>query len=228
MFGIDAFGCPFPGDSSTFSVFLFLSVCALEAGNQQGLVTQSPDSASTHRSGVPSATPSKKVLTVRLPYSPDVKKLSAGAIFQVNRDGYAASSGTLLVHVVEAHEKGHESHASLLVISFENVTLANKQKASKQLRLEAIVAPPNMQILPSLIIVDRYPCDYEANPVGCKEREDQEADMQVATQIRSATQIRLVCSENLKPSKGQPKTNCVSLSEASGAYGFPDRQLALR
>jgi len=175
VFGIDAFGCPFPGDSSTFSVFLFLSVCALEAGNQQGLVTQSPDSASTHRSGVPSATPSKKVLTVRLPYSPDVKKLSAGAIFQVNRDGYAASSGTLLGHVVEAHEK-----------------------------------------------------DYEANPVGCKEREDQEADMQVATQIRSATQIRLVCSENLKPSKGQPKTNCVSLSEASGAYGFPDRQLALR
>lgn len=80
----------------------------MQAGHQPELVTRSPDSASAQGAGGPTATPSKKVFAVTLPYSRDVKKLNAGAIFQVSRDVYdvsAASLGTVLGHVVEAHEK---------------------------------------------------------------------------------------------------------------------------
>jgi hypothetical protein len=206
-------------------VFLFLSACAMQAGHQQELVTQTPVSASAHGPGDPSATPPrKKVFAVTLPHSLDVKNLNSGAIFQVSRDVYdasAASPETFLGHVAEAQEKGHENQASLLVVGFEKVTLVNKQEVHEHLRLEAIVAPPNMHISPSPVIVDRYPCDYEANPVGCKEKEDNETDMPKVAMVE-----RSICTENPKPSQGQAKSDCVSLTEASGAYGFPDFTLS--
>lgn len=210
--------------SRTFCVlfFLFLFAGAMQAGDEQELVTRYPDSA--HGSGGPSAKPVKKMFVVTLPYSLDVKKLKAGTIFQVSRDVYdisAASSRTFLGHVVEAREKGRENQPSLLVVGFEKATLANKQEVREHLRLEAIVAPSNMHIFLSPIIVDRYPCDYEAKPVGCKEKEDDEANTP-----RFGMAMRSICIEDPKPSKRQPKSDCVSLSEASGVYGFPDFTLS--
>jgi hypothetical protein len=118
------------------------------------------------------------------------------------------------MRVIEVHQRGNGNNDSLLVIRSEKVILGSNQEVPVDLELRAIAAPEDVVWWPSLIITDRYGCDYETHPRGC---EEQQQDPHLGDVV-----IRSTCEINLKKGNTQPTNSCVSLSEASGMYGFPD------
>lgn len=154
----------------------------------------------------------------------DVKRLKVGDT--ANLGGYIVLSSsnsslmTVVARVVDVHRMGNGNKDSLLVIRFEKAILGNTQELPVYLRLQAIVAPSNLQWSFPLIIVDHYPCDSKANP-GCDKNENKQ-------EVPLSQLQRIASDENRKKASGQQSSGCVPLPESNGMYGFPDFSLVPR
>jgi hypothetical protein len=147
----------------------------------------------------------------------DVKRLRAGDTFAAgggDLNNPFSSRLTFVMRVIEAHQRGNGNNASLLVIQSEKVILGNDQEVPVDLELRAIAAPGDVVWWLSLIITDRYGCDYETHPKECEEKQQ---DPHLGDVV-----IRSNCEINLKKGNAQPIKSCVSLSAASGMCVFPN------
>jgi hypothetical protein len=200
--------------------FLVLSCIKQPANCAQ---TKTPDPIpSTTAPGKTSATSVGRVFVATLPKAVDVKRLKAGdrlTAVGTGSGGLSSAPITYLGRVVETRALGSGNKDSLLLIRFEKVKHDNNQEVPLRLILRAVVSPLAIRWSISPIIVDSYPCDYEADPKGCDEKTKKHDP---ESQPTFGGPMAFVCEKNPKKGKGQPADNCIPVSEASGVYGFPD------
>jgi hypothetical protein len=152
---------------------LSLLLCIEQPVNCGQVETQDPNSPSTVSPGRTPTPSGEKIFVAVLPKTADVKKLKAGdtiTAFGTGLDGISPTLITFLGRVLEVHALGSGNKDSLLHIRFEKAKFGNNQEVPVHLKAQAIVAPLAFHWSISPIIVDRYPCDYEADPKGCEER----------------------------------------------------------
>jgi hypothetical protein len=204
-------------------LFWFLLQSSIERSVTFGQIEfqdRSPASATApEKTSAPS---DRRIFIATLPKTVDVKRLNAGDTVAAVALVLTPPSITLLGRILEVHALGSGNKDSLLLIRFEKVKFGNNQEVPVHLRLQAVAAPLALKQSVSPIIVDRYPCDYQADPKGCEEKA-QKQDHIWQPQIGGMT--TLVCEKNPKD-KGQPIDDCVPASLASGIYGFPDLSVA--
>lgn len=161
--------------------------------------------------------PGMKVFAARIRKTIDVKRLKAGDTFAADgRDlkNPFSSRLTFVMRVIEVHQRGKGNNDSLLMIRSEKVILGSDQEVPVDLELRAIAAPGDVIWSPSLIITDHFGCNYEIYPKGCPEQQEDPYGEDLV--------IRSTCEINLNKGNKQPTNSCISLSAASGMYGFPD------
>jgi hypothetical protein len=169
-----------------------------------------------------SASSDRSIFVATLPKTVDVKRLNAGDTVAAVCLVLTPPSITFLGRILKVHALGSGNKDSLLLIRFGKVKFGNNQEVPVQLKLQAVAAPLALKHSVSPIIVDRYPCNYQANPKGCEEKA-QKQDHVWQPQIGGMT--TLVCEKNPK-GKGQPTDDCIPVSLASRIYGFPDLSVA--
>jgi hypothetical protein len=212
---------------------LLLLLCIEHPANREQAKTQDSNSPSATAQVKTREPTGERIIVVTLPKTADVKRLKAGdtlTAVATEDTPTAVATGvpisprvTFVGRVLEVHALGSENKDSLLLVRFEKPRVGNNQEAPVNLGLQAVVAPAAWKWSISPIIVDRYPCDYEAHPKGCEEN----ADKQDPTSQPGFTGLmRLVCERNRTRGKAQTGNNCVPVSEARGVYGFPGLSIA--
>jgi hypothetical protein len=206
-------------------LFSFLLLSSIERWVTFGQIEfqdRSPTSATVP--GRTSASSDRRIFVATLPKTLAVKRLNAGdTVAAVVLGDLTPPSITFLGRILEVHALGSGNKDSLLLIRFEKVKFGNNQEVPVHLELQAVAAPLALKRSVSPIIVDRYPCDYEADPKGCEEKAHKQQDHIWQPQIGGMT--TLVCEKNPK-GKGQAADDCIPVSLASGIYGFPDLSVA--
>jgi hypothetical protein len=208
----------------SFSLLLLLSIG--QRANCGQVESQDPNSSGTNAPGKTSAASGKRIFVATLPKTVDVKKLKAGdtlAAVESNLGILIASPITFSGRILDVHTLGSGNKESRLVIRFESLKFGDNQELLVDLKLQAVVSPLALKWSFSPIIVDRYPCDYEADPKGCQEKAQKQEHI---SQPGVGGMTRIVCKKNPKHGQGQPSDDCVPVSEARGAYGFPDLSVA--
>ena len=207
-----------------FSLLLLLSI--EQRANCGRVESQDPNSSGTNAPAQKSAASDKRIFVATLPNTVDVKKLKAGDTLTVVGTNLAIltpSPITFLGRILEVHTLDSGNKESRLVIRFESLKFGDNQELLVHLKLQAVVSPLALKWSFSPIIVDRYPCDYEADPQGCEEKARNQDHI---SQPAVGGMTKIVCKKNPKHGQGQPGDDCVPLSEASGAYGFPNLSVA--
>jgi hypothetical protein len=163
-----------------------------------------------------------RIFVATLAKSLDVKRLKAGdRLLATGFDPQSVTAQPILFsgEILQAYTLKSGRTESLISIRFDKLKFGVDQERSVNLALRALVSSETLNAPAPLIIPDRYPCDYDADPKGCDEK-SRTQDRTWQADVGKISQI--VCRKAMKPGGGQPDDECVSLSNASGVYGFPD------
>jgi hypothetical protein len=204
-------------------LFLFLLLLSIGRWANCGQAeSQNPNSSSANPPGKTSAASGDRVFVATLSKSVDAKKLKAGdtiTAIETNLGILTPSPITFLGRILEVHTLDSGNKESRLLIRFESLKFADNQELHAHLKLQAVVSPLALKLSVSPIIVDQYPCEYQVDPKGCEEKAHKEDHI---SQPAMGGMTKIVCKKNPKHGQGQPGDDCVPVSEANGAYGFPD------
>jgi len=177
-------------------------------------------------------TPGAKTFAAILLKPLDVKKLKAGDVFTASANSMDALDvlGTeVLIQVVEVRASTKDNPDSRLVLRIEKPPTIAHPPIPLRFELLAVASPDFVAWSPSLVMVDRFPCDPNVDRNKCAEPQKEEE----SPPSRLTESPRFVCptkqSNNQTNQRGNQrpqKGDCVLMSESRGVYGYPDLSLA--
>jgi hypothetical protein len=178
-------------------------------------------------------TPAAKTIAAILLKPLDVKKLKAGDVLTASANSMDALNvlGTeVLIQVVEVRASTKDNPDSRLVLRIEKPATIAHPPIPLRFELLAVASPDFVTWTPSLVMVDRFPCDPNVDRNKCAEPQKEED----SPPSRLTESPRFVCQTkqsnnqtNQRGNQGPQKGNCVLMSESRGVYGYPDLSLAL-
>jgi hypothetical protein len=175
--------------------------------------------------------PGAKTIAAILLKPLDVKKLKAGDVFTASAnsmDALDVLGAEILLQVIEIRASTKDNPDSRLVLRVEKRGSALQPPAPLRLELLAVASPDFVGWSPSLVMVDRFPCDPNVDRNKCAEPQKEED----SPPSRLTESQRFICSTkqsnnqtNRRGSQGSQKGDCVLMSESRGVYGYPDLSL---
>ena len=186
----------------------------------------SPLEVTTENSNAPPAS-SNKTIAVVLRKSLDASKLKAGETYIVE-GGFSISSvpsispipccTQTVMRVINASPLYKNSGESRISLRFEPLhpDPSSGQKPILHLEIQAIASPSSIMWSPSLVIVDRFPCDPKVSRNGCDKPNENDPESRLDS-------MRLAFCDKDKSRKSQTtQSTCASQADARGVYGYPD------
>jgi hypothetical protein len=177
-------------------------------------------------------TPAAKTIAAILLKPLDVKKLKPGDAFTASANSMDALDvlGTeVLIEVVEVRASTKDNPDSRLVLRVEKPPTIAHPPIPLRFELLAVAAPDFVAWSPSLVMVDRFPCDPNVDRNKCAEPQKEED----SPPSRLTESPRFACGTkqsnnqtNQHSNHASQKGDCVLMSESRGVYGYPDLALA--
>jgi hypothetical protein len=177
-------------------------------------------------------TPAAKTFAAILLKPLDVKNLKAGDVFTASAnsmDALDVLGAEVLIQVVEVRASTKDNPDSRLVLRVEKPDSVTQPTTPLRLELLAVASPDFVTWSPSLVMVDRFPCDPNVDRNKCAEPQKEED----SPPSRLTESPRLVCPTNQLNNRtnqhsnhASQKCDCVLMSESRGVYGYPDLSLA--
>ena len=158
-------------------VGLLLVVCMLLVSSTRlgADLKQVQDSIQDASGKVPSASSPvpDRIFVATLAKSLDVKRVKVGdRILATGFDSQSVTAQPILFsgEILQAYTLKSGKTESLISIRFDRLKFGVDQERYVNLALRALVSSETLNAPLPLIIPDRYPCDYNADPKGCEEK----------------------------------------------------------
>jgi hypothetical protein len=171
-----------------------------------------------------------KTIAVVLRKSIDASKLKAGETYIVEGGSSISSVPSLppapcctqiVMSVIDASRLNKNSGDSRISLQFEPLHPGTSSglKPILHLQIQAIASPAAISWSPSLVIVDRFPCDPKVAQNGC-DKSDQDDPASRLDSMRLS-----FCSKDRSKRPQTTQSTCASQADARGVYGYPDLSL---